>query len=32
MRWVDPRDLGGLEFPPADAELIAMLGQDERRA
>jgi len=25
MRWVPREDLGTLEFPPADAELIAML-------
>ena len=29
MRWVARRDLGSLEFPPADTELIGMLaGQD----
>jgi len=25
MRWVERGDLGGLQFPPADAELIATL-------
>lgn len=25
VRWVEREDLGRLEFPPADAELIAML-------
>jgi len=25
MRWVAPSELASLEFPPADAELIAML-------
>jgi 8-oxo-dGTP diphosphatase len=25
MRWVSRRDLASLEFPPADAELIALL-------
>lgn len=25
MRWVEPADLPGLEFPPADEELIALL-------
>jgi 8-oxo-dGTP diphosphatase len=30
MRWVEPRDLAALEFPPADTELVALLrsGQD----
>jgi mutator protein MutT len=27
MRWVRREELTGLEFPPADAELIAMLRQ-----
>jgi mutator protein MutT len=25
LRWVEPRELGGFTFPPADAELIAKL-------
>jgi mutator protein MutT len=27
MRWVAPSELASLEFPPADAELIAMLAR-----
>ena len=27
LRWVTARELGALEFPPADAELIALLGR-----
>ncbi len=27
MRWVTREELAALEFPPADAELIRMLGQ-----
>ena len=27
MRWVSARDLGTLEFPPADAELIRLLAR-----
>jgi 8-oxo-dGTP diphosphatase len=27
MQWVRREDLAAMEFPPADAELIAMLGQ-----
>ena len=30
MRWVGRGDLATLEFPPADAELIALLGRHER--
>ena len=30
MRWVARADLAGLQFPPADAELIRMLGNDQR--
>lgn len=30
MRWVARADLRSLQFPPADAELIAMLVRDER--
>jgi mutator protein MutT len=29
MRWVARRDLGSLEFPPADTELIRMLAGKE---
>jgi hypothetical protein len=29
MRWVSRADLRLLEFPPADAELIVMLGREE---
>lgn len=31
MRWVEPGALGGLEFPPADEELIALLSSTETR-
>jgi 8-oxo-dGTP diphosphatase len=31
IRWVARGELAGLEFPPADAELIAMLMDSERR-
>jgi 8-oxo-dGTP diphosphatase len=27
MRWVPAGELGGLDFPPADAELIRVLGE-----
>ena len=27
MRWVPREELAGLEFPPADAELVKILGQ-----
>ena len=27
QRWVPREELGALEFPPADAELIRLLGQ-----
>ena len=27
MRWIPREELAGLEFPPADAELIKILGQ-----
>jgi 8-oxo-dGTP diphosphatase len=30
MRWVGRGDLATLEFPPADAELLALLGRHER--
>jgi mutator protein MutT len=29
MRWVASAELASLEFPPADAELIAMLARDD---
>jgi mutator protein MutT len=31
MRWVAPGDLGALEFPPADAELIEILQRPRTR-
>ena len=31
MRWVRPRELGGLAFPPADAELIQRLMKNADR-
>ena len=31
MRWVAKSELASLEFPPADAELIAMLARDAPR-
>ncbi len=31
MRWVEPGELAGLEFPPADEELIARLSSGETR-
>jgi 8-oxo-dGTP diphosphatase len=30
MRWVARGELASLEFPPADAELIAMLARDDQ--
>jgi mutator protein MutT len=31
MRWVPREELAALEFPPADAELIAMLREERKR-
>ena len=31
MRWVSRQELGSLQFPPADAELIRMLVRTETR-